>query len=160
MHDKIFFNITLRLEAMRGYTRWFGFQGAICILRLVFSSGKAILKSVLRFVAAYLQARNEPAGDRPRRDFWLIVSRSCACHSPQTVLDTTSISALLVPYQLLLKCTKFQQVGQLFRCYFIYKENARHAHSALAFRNLKFREWQLAFADLFLQKLIDQLHIS
>ena len=45
---------------------------------------KAISKSsrhVLRFVAVYLQARNDPAGDRPRIDFWLIVSRSCACHS-------------------------------------------------------------------------------
>ena len=27
---------------------------------------------VLHFVTAYLQVRNELAGDRPRRDFWLV----------------------------------------------------------------------------------------
>ena len=36
----------------------------------------------------------------PRRDFWLIVSQSCACHSPRTVFDTTSISALLAVYKI------------------------------------------------------------
>ena len=55
-------------------------------------------------------------------DFWLIVSRSCACHSPRTVLAIASIFL----YQLLLKCTKCQYgeltVSQLFSA----QENTRH----------------------------------
>ena len=95
---------------------------------------KAISKSShqsLRFVAVYLQARNQ---HRPRIDFWLIVSRSCTFHSPRTVLasePTASIFAMLVLYQLLLKCTKI-----LFHCYSLLKENMRHAHHALVSHNL------------------------
>ena len=44
--------------------------------------------------------------------FWLEKceheARSCTCHSPQTVLATASIFAMLVLYQLLLKYTKCQ----------------------------------------------------
>ena len=90
-----------------------------------FLKGKAISKSsrhVLRFAAAYLQARNEPACDRPKRDVWLIVSRSCACHSPRTVFATASIVAMLVLYQLLLKCIKCTKLTVS-----LLQENMRHA---------------------------------
>ena len=44
--------------------------------------------------------------------FWLEKceheARSCTCHSPRTVLAAASILAMLVLYQLLLKCTKCQ----------------------------------------------------
>ena len=44
--------------------------------------------------------------------FWLEKceheARSCTCHSPRTVLAAASIFAMLVLYQLLLKCTKCQ----------------------------------------------------
>ena len=100
---------------------------------------KAISKSsrhVLHFVAVYLQSRNEPAGDRPRRDFWLIVSRSCACHSPRTVLATASIFAKLVLYQLLLKYTKCQYGELTVSLLFSAQENTRHTHRASVSRNL------------------------
>ena len=46
--------------------------------------------------------------------FWLEKceheARSYTCHSPRTVLATASIFAMLVLYQLLLKCTKCQYV--------------------------------------------------
>ena len=97
----------------QGYGR-IGFRGAIfCTLRLVFRLlEKATSKSsrhVLCFVTVYLQARNEPADDRPRRDFWLIVSRSCACHSLTNGISLRGFNpfcyALL---KLLLKYTKYQ----------------------------------------------------
>ena len=88
--------------------------------------------------------RNQPAGDLPRIDFWLIVSRSCACHSPRTVLATASIFAKLVLYQLLLKCTKCQYGELTVSLLFSAQENTRHVHRASVSRNLS----DLLLADL------------
>ena len=93
-------------------------------------------KARTHFVTVYLQAWNQPAGDRPRRDFWLIVSQSCACHSPRTILATASIFAKLVLYQLLLKCTKCQYGELTVSLLYSAQENTRHAHHASVSRNL------------------------
>ena len=137
MHDETFLNIALRLEDIHGDLAFEAPFVHYCLFSLL---EKAISKSshhVLRFAAAYLQARNEPAGDHPRRDFWLIVSRSCACHSPQTVLATASLFAMLVLYQLLFKCTKCQYGELTVSLPFSAQENTRHAHCASVSRNLK-----------------------
>ena len=71
----------------------------------------------------------------------LIVSRSCACHSPRTVLATASIFAMLVLYQLLLKCTKCQYGELTVSMLFSAQENTRHAHRASVSRNLNWTVW-------------------
>ena len=100
--------------------------------------GKAIMKSSrqsLHIVAEYLQAWNQPAGDCPRRDFWVIVFQFCACHSAHTILATASIFAMLFLYQFLLKCTLAGTAN--FSLLFSMQRNARHDHRALVSRNLK-----------------------
>ena len=63
-------------------------------------------------------------------------ARSYTCHSPRTVLATASIFAMLVLYQLLLKCTKCQYGELTVSLLFSAQENTRHAHSASVSRNL------------------------
>ena len=76
-------------------------------------------------------------------DFWLIVSRSCASHSPRTVLATASIFAMLVLYLLLVKCygkcTRWS--ANVFQCYSLLNQNMRHAHRASVSRNLNWSPW-------------------
>ena len=74
--------------------------------------------------------------------FWLEKceheARSCTCHSPRTVLAAASIFAMLVLYQLLLKCTKCQYGELTVSLLFSAQENTRHAHHASVSRNLTY----------------------
>ena len=78
-----------------------------------------------------------------RTYFWLEKceheARSCTCHSPRTVLAAASIFAMLVLYQLLLKCTKCQYGELTVSLLFSAPRNTRHAHRALVSRNLNTR---------------------
>ena len=70
MHDEFFLYCLKLCENIRGDL---AFEAPFLYTMVSFSLlEKSISKSsrhVLRFVAVYLQARNEPAGDRPRIDF-------------------------------------------------------------------------------------------
>ena len=61
---------------------------------------------------------------------------SCTCPSPRIVLATASILAMLVLYQLLLKCTKCQYGELTVSLLFSAPWNTRHAHRALVSRDL------------------------
>ena len=130
-----------------------------CTLRLVFLFWKKLSQKALVMYSVLLLRISKREMSKltiVQGDFWLIVSRSCACHSPRTVLAIASIFL----YQLLLKCTNYQVSIWRVNCFTAILCSRKHETRQYSCIKLHSGSLALSIGSLFSRQNLDLIYTS